>query len=130
MMHCLADSILQQSGIFDALRRNWLRAIQLVISGRPGKPLHALESYTFTFCYENIGPDKSLTGWNLQGPSGEPITMKTAQFALQNFMRKLIAMCHTLPELPGRDISLAPIQFTNSPHVFRSEILGHFPPLY
>ena len=84
------------------LRNGWLRTLQLIISARPGRPIHALETYTFNFFYtKDQHAKKVMDGYEVQGPSGEPVTIKTASTNQRDFLRYLIGMCHTMSELPG-----------------------------
>ena len=38
----------------------------------------------------------------MKGPRGEAVTVKNAKYAMQMFIRRLIALCGTLPDLPQR----------------------------
>ncbi|QDS74976.1 hypothetical protein FKW77_005197 [Venturia effusa] len=99
------DSFLDilEKGAFEALEKKVLRAIQLNISEQEDKPNHVVESYTFTFSYQT-SPEgaKTLAGVTMQDPSGADTTVKNVKYALHMFIRKIIALCETLPELPSR----------------------------
>ncbi|OCL02733.1 hypothetical protein AOQ84DRAFT_348717 [Glonium stellatum] len=92
-----------EKGAFEALQRNVLRAIQLNIFEDPRNPSNVVEAYTFTFNYiHSPGNDVVLSGVEMQGPRGKAITVKNAKYAMQMFIRRLIALCTTLPDLPQR----------------------------
>ena len=92
----------QEDGAFDALKRNVLRAIQLNIFEQADKPNEVMETYTFTFNYvKSAERPIMLAGLELKGPRGESITVMNARHALQMFTRRVIALCNTLPDLPG-----------------------------
>lgn len=84
-----------------------LRAIQINISEQENKPNHVVESYTFTFSYQT-SPEgaKILAGVTMQDPSGADTTVKNVKYALHMFIRKIVALCETLPELPGISLPL------------------------
>jgi hypothetical protein len=92
----------QERGAFEALEKKVLRAIQINISEQADNPNHVVESYTFTFSYQS-SPEgaKTLAAVTMQDPSGADTTVKNVKYALQMFIRKMIALCETLPELPG-----------------------------
>lgn len=102
----------QEKGAFEALEKQVLRAIQINISEQEDKPNHVVESYTFTFSYQT-SPEgaKTLADVTMQDPSGTDTTVKNVKYALHMFIRKIIALCETLPELPGMSIPLTPLIF-------------------
>jgi meiosis-specific protein HOP1 len=84
------------------LEKKVLRAIQINISENPDNPNHVVESYTFTFSYQSsLEGTETLAGVTMQDPNGANTTVKNVKYALQMFVRKIIALCETLPELPG-----------------------------
>ncbi|KAB8079477.1 meiosis specific protein Hop1 [Aspergillus leporis] len=103
-----ADMILDvlENGIFDALRRNILEAIQLTILVDKDKPENVLESYTFSFKYAggsgNI--DSCLESLSID-PVGCVADMRSAQSArvgLETIVRRLITLSAFLPTLPNK----------------------------
>jgi hypothetical protein len=99
---------LQENGIFDALRRNILEAIQLTILVDKDKPENVLESYTFSFKYAggsgNI--DSCLESLSID-PVGCVADMRSAQSArvgLETIVRRLITLSAFLPTLPSTAI--------------------------
>ncbi|KAF2200317.1 hypothetical protein GQ43DRAFT_79188 [Delitschia confertaspora ATCC 74209] len=100
-----ADQLLDwlENGVFDALRRNVLRAMQLNIFEDPKYPSNIVELYTFSFQYTNTSDKRrELSGVELTGPQGERVTIKEAKHGLQLFIRRMITLCGTLPDLPRK----------------------------
>lgn len=92
-----------ERGAFEALQRNVLRAIQLNIFEDAKIPSNVVETYTFTFNYiHSSGNGVVLSGMEMKGPRGEAVTVKNAKYAMQMFIRRLIALCGTLPDLPQK----------------------------
>ncbi|PYH35035.1 putative meiosis specific protein Hop1 [Aspergillus neoniger CBS 115656] len=103
-----ADMILDilETGIFDALSKNVLEAVQLTILVDKDAPENVLESYTFTFRYAGAGGDVNnrLESLSLE-PMGCVADMKTAQTArigLETIVRRLITLSAFLPTLPNK----------------------------
>ncbi|KAE8132254.1 meiosis specific protein Hop1 [Aspergillus pseudotamarii] len=103
-----ADMILDvlENGIFDALRKNILEAIQLTILVDKDAPQNVLESYTFSFKYaggsENV--DSCLESLSID-PVGYVADMRSAQSArvgLETIVRRLITLSTFLPTLPNK----------------------------
>ncbi|KAF2493327.1 hypothetical protein BU16DRAFT_583445 [Lophium mytilinum] len=92
-----------ENGAFDALKRGHLRAIQLNIFEDADNPSNVVETYTFTFNYVR-SPDRSVAvvGIEMTGPNSESVTIKNAKYAMQMFIRRLMTLCSTLPDLPSR----------------------------
>ncbi|KAE9993975.1 hypothetical protein EG327_002015 [Venturia inaequalis] len=110
------DSFLDmlEKGAFEALEKQVLRAIQINISEQEDKPNHVVESYTFTFSYQT-SPEgaKTLAGVTMKDPSGADTTVKNVKYALHMFIRKIIALCETLPELPARKYLYMQLYYTD-----------------
>ncbi|KAL4892689.1 HORMA domain-containing protein [Aspergillus ambiguus] len=103
-----ADMILDalETGIFDALRRKVLDAIQLTILVDKDVPENVLESYTFSFKYTGAAGDMDT---HLESMTIDPVgctaDMKTAQTArvgLETIVRRLITLSAFLPVLPNK----------------------------
>ncbi|KAL3456311.1 HORMA domain-containing protein [Aspergillus heterothallicus] len=103
-----ADMIVDvlETGIFDALRKNVLEAIQLTIVANKQEPDNVLESYTFSFKYS--GGAGSLHS-RLESLSIEPVglvtdvkTAQTARVGLESIVRRLITLSAFLPTLPNK----------------------------
>ncbi|PWY94465.1 meiosis specific protein Hop1 [Aspergillus sclerotioniger CBS 115572] len=103
-----ADMILDilETGIFDALSRNVLEAVQLTILVDKDAPDNVLESYTFSFKYTGEAGDVNS---RLESLSIEPVgcvaDMKSAQAArigLETIVRRLITLSAFLPTLPNK----------------------------
>jgi hypothetical protein len=93
-------------GIFDALEKNVLAAVQFAIFLDKTKPEDIAESYTFSFKYQcdiSCGT-RRLSGMDVAGPSGQSITLRSARDNLQLFLRSLCAITSLLPPLPGMTI--------------------------
>ncbi|KAM5455468.1 hypothetical protein McanCB49686_003726 [Microsporum canis] len=104
-----ADSVLNllEYGIFDALERNVLEAIQLTVFVDKQNPSHVLESYTFSFNYtEGVQALKrGLEAVSLETTvhSTEVKTFRTAKQGLEMIIRRLITLSTFLPILPSKD---------------------------
>ncbi|TID15122.1 hypothetical protein E6O75_ATG08375 [Venturia nashicola] len=110
------DSFLDmlEKGAFEALEKKVLHAIQINISEQEDKPNHVVESYTFTFSYQtSLEGAKTLAGVTMQDPSGCDTTVKNVKYALHMFIRKIIALCETLPELPARKYLYMQLYYTD-----------------
>ncbi|KAL4942669.1 hypothetical protein BDV06DRAFT_235265 [Aspergillus oleicola] len=103
-----ADMIINvlETGIFDALSKSVLEAVQLTIIADKEAPENVLESCTFSFRYsEGIGNlHKRLESLSVQ-PCGYVADMKSAQTArvgLESIVRRLITLSSFLPTLPNK----------------------------
>ncbi|KNG84254.1 putative meiosis specific protein Hop1 [Aspergillus nomiae NRRL 13137] len=103
-----ADMILDvlENGIFDALRKNILEAIQLTILVDKDAPQNVLESYTFSFKYAkgSRNVDHCLESLSID-PVGYVADMRSAQSArvgLETIVRRLITLSTFLPILPNK----------------------------
>ncbi|PYI29228.1 hypothetical protein BP00DRAFT_437798 [Aspergillus indologenus CBS 114.80] len=103
-----ADMILDilENGIFDALSKNVLEAVQLTVLVDKDAPENVLESYTFSFKYSGESGD---INHRLESLSIEPVGLvadiKTAQSArvgLETIVRRLITLSAFLPALPNK----------------------------
>jgi hypothetical protein len=96
---------LQERGVFDALSKNILDALQLTIFVDKNEPTHVLESYTFTFNYTGTRGDASsrLASISLAagGRESEVKTFRTAKQGLESIIRRLITLSAFLPVLPS-----------------------------
>ncbi|KAE8316400.1 meiosis specific protein Hop1 [Aspergillus transmontanensis] len=103
-----ADMILDvlENGIFDALRKNILEAIQLTILVDKDAPQNVLESYTFSFKYAggSGNVDSCLESLSID-PVDYVADMRSAQSArvgLETIVRRLITLSTFLPTLPNK----------------------------
>ncbi|KAF9885193.1 DNA binding protein [Aspergillus nanangensis] len=103
-----ADTILDalETGIFDALHRNVLQAIQLTILVDKDTPENVLESYTFSFKYTGRAGDvgsclESLTVDSV-GCVADMKSAQTARVGLETIVRRLITLSAFLPTLPNK----------------------------
>ncbi|PYH94719.1 hypothetical protein BO71DRAFT_409099 [Aspergillus ellipticus CBS 707.79] len=103
-----ADMILDilETGIFDALSRNVLEAVQLTILVDKDAPDNVLESYTFSFKY--TGGSRDIDS-RLESLSIEPMgyvadikSAQTARIGLETIVRRLITLSAFLPTLPNK----------------------------
>ncbi|KAF4225365.1 hypothetical protein CNMCM6805_008610 [Aspergillus fumigatiaffinis] len=95
-----------ENGIFDALKRNVLGAIQFTILVDKDKPENVLETYTFTFKYSkgSSGVNSRLESLSIN-PVGCVADLKSAQTArvgLETIVRRLITLSTFLPNLPSK----------------------------
>ncbi|KAF2754811.1 hypothetical protein EJ05DRAFT_134144 [Pseudovirgaria hyperparasitica] len=92
-----------EHGVFDALRLGVLKGMQLNVFENQDDPSKALETYTFTVQYiESASEGVIVAGLEIQGPRGQPVTVKSARTGLQQLIRQLVALCGTLPNLPSQ----------------------------
>ncbi|KKZ60919.1 hypothetical protein EMCG_00680 [[Emmonsia] crescens] len=109
-----ADKLLDllEHGIFDAIEKNFLEAVQMTIFVDKTKSSHVLESYTFTFkytagggCKQKGGDDvgKRLASISLASTdcTADMETVKTARRGLEMIVRRLITLSAFLPMLPS-----------------------------
>ncbi|CUS11824.1 unnamed protein product [Tuber aestivum] len=100
---CEADQLLDwlETGIFDALRRGYLKAVQLAIYVDDKHPDIVVESYTFSFTYreKDDGPSISLKVTDMHGNG---VTANDANKNLQLMIRRLIVITQNLPPLPDK----------------------------
>ncbi|EGD93486.1 hypothetical protein TESG_01030 [Trichophyton tonsurans CBS 112818] len=104
-----ADSVLNllEHGIFDALEKNVLEAVQLTVFVDKENPSHVLETYTFSFNYTEGGVNelkKGLEAVSLETnvPTIEVKTFRTAKQGLEMIIRRLITLSTFLPILPNK----------------------------
>ena len=83
--------VVQETGIFDALRRGYLKAVQLAIYVDDKHPDIVVESYTFSFTYreKDDGPSISLKVTDIHGHG---VTANDANKNLQLMIRRLIVI--------------------------------------
>ena len=95
----------QETGIFDALSKNVLEAVQLTILVDKDAPEHVLESYTFSFRYTGAEGDVNnrLESLSLEqmGCVADMKTAQTARIGLETIVRRLITLSAFLPTLPS-----------------------------
>ncbi|PWW77271.1 hypothetical protein C7212DRAFT_294033 [Tuber magnatum] len=100
---CEADQLLDwlETGIFDALRRGYLKAVQLAIYVDDKHPDIVVESYTFSFTYreKDDGPSVNLKVTDMHGHG---VTANDANKNLQLMIRRLIVITQNLPPLPDK----------------------------
>ncbi|KAL2869854.1 putative meiosis specific protein Hop1 [Aspergillus lucknowensis] len=103
-----ADMIVDvlETGIFDALSKSVLEAVQLTIVADKEAPENVLESYTFSFKYTGkLGElNTRLESLSIE-PFGYVTDVKSAQTArigLESIVRRLITLSAFLPTLPNK----------------------------
>ncbi|OJJ49137.1 hypothetical protein ASPZODRAFT_61443 [Penicilliopsis zonata CBS 506.65] len=97
---------LLEHGIFDALKKRVLEAIQLTVVVDKEAPENVLETYTFSFKYtsQSTDPNSCLESLSLD-PVGCVADMRTTQAArtgLEMIVRRLITLSAFLPILPNK----------------------------
>lgn len=71
----------------------------------PSRPQEVIESWTFTIKYRDKGrSDGELQGLEVKTSDGSVVELAAVRKGLSASIRKVIAMCDTLPDLPGMDI--------------------------
>ncbi|KAJ5043392.1 hypothetical protein NUH16_000181 [Penicillium rubens] len=102
-----ADHLLDilENGIFDALLRGVLHAVQFTIIADKGSPNKILESYTFTFGTSGErGPaDRLLSDPRIDfvSPLEDRADMRNMIFEGKALIRRLVKMCAESPALPN-----------------------------
>ncbi|CAI7593329.1 unnamed protein product [Penicillium viridicatum] len=102
-----ADQLLDllENGIFDALLRGVLHAVQFTVIADKGSPNKVLESYTFTF--DNFGErgtaDRLTNGPRMDfvSPHEDRASMRNMAFEGKALIRRLRTMCAQSPPLPN-----------------------------
>ncbi|KAI5298365.1 DNA binding protein, partial [Ascosphaera atra] len=105
-MHQLKQlNVNQENGVFQALHRNILEAVQITVLADKNKPSHVLETYTFTFSYSGTPSlDKRLASISLDanGSQTEIKTLRSARSGIEMIVRRLITLSSFLPRLPSK----------------------------
>ncbi|KAN0083657.1 HORMA domain containing protein [Elaphomyces granulatus] len=102
------DSILDllENGIFDALKRNVLEALQMTVIVDKNAPENVLESYTFSFKYTGalgeLNTCLSTISLGATGCVADMRTMQTARLGIEMIVRRLITLTSFLPMLPNK----------------------------
>ncbi|THC98834.1 hypothetical protein EYZ11_001681 [Aspergillus tanneri] len=103
-----ANTILDilENGVFDALSKNVLEALQLTIFVDKDSPDNVLETYTFSFRYTGGSGDvnrrlESLSIDNV-GFVADMKYAQTARIGLETIIRRLITLSTFLPTLPNK----------------------------
>lgn len=93
----------QELGIFDALAKNYLAAIQLTIFENKINPSNVFEAYTFSFKYTGSanGAGLRLAGMQLDHPTGRLADVRDVKYGIDKIVRRLVLLSTILPELPG-----------------------------
>ncbi|KAK2826886.1 hypothetical protein FQN49_007357 [Arthroderma sp. PD_2] len=103
-----ADGVLNllEHGIFDALEKNVLEAVQLTVFVDKEHPAHVLESYTFSFNYtggmQELNRGLETVSLETTIRSTEVKTFRTAKLGLEMIIRRLITLSTFLPILPNK----------------------------
>ncbi|RPB07219.1 HORMA-domain-containing protein [Morchella conica CCBAS932] len=99
-----ADQLLDwlEIGIFDALQKGYLKAVQLAIYVDKEHPEIIVESYTFSFSYREKEDGTSAIGLRVTDINGRGVTVEDANKNLQLMMRRLIVITQNLPPLPDQ----------------------------
>ncbi|KAL2009742.1 hypothetical protein VTN00DRAFT_5549 [Thermoascus crustaceus] len=106
-----ADTILDllEHGIFDALEKKVLEALQITVYLNKDAPKDVVESYTFSFKYTGgLGDvDSRLASVSLESTgcaadTADMKTMQTARLGLEMIIRRLITLSTFLPILPSK----------------------------
>ncbi|KAL1956286.1 hypothetical protein VTO42DRAFT_7459 [Malbranchea cinnamomea] len=102
-----ADVLLDllERGVFEALSKNILEAVQLTVFVDKDHPTNVLESYTFSFKYTGDVRDVNsrLASISLEsGYTADMKTLRTAKHGLETIIRRLITLSTFLPLLPNK----------------------------
>lgn len=82
----------KETGIFDALRMGYLKAVQLAIYVDKEHPDIIVESYTFSFSYRDQGDGAATINLRVTDITGRGVTVEDANKNLQLMMRRLIVI--------------------------------------
>lgn len=82
----------KEIGIFDALKKGYLKAVQLAIYVDKQHPDIIVESYTFSFSYREKGDGTSTISLRVTDITGCGVTIEDANKNLQLMMRRLIVI--------------------------------------
>ncbi|KAH7383237.1 HORMA domain-containing protein [Pyrenochaeta sp. MPI-SDFR-AT-0127] len=105
---------LMETGIFDALRRGYLKSLHLSVHESSERPSDVLEAWTWTFHYvASTDGTHTLESIDLKDDIGYTITLRQAKLSLNDFIRKLTGMCATLPALPETKSIILHVGYTN-----------------
>ncbi|KAF8473342.1 HORMA domain-containing protein [Kalaharituber pfeilii] len=116
-----------EHGIFEALAKTYLKAVQLAIYKDEHKPDVIAETYTFSFSYRlnNDGSPVTPTGFNVKDTQGNEITVANTSRSIQHVMRRLILITQNLPPIPDTRYLTIRLHYTDwtpetySPPFFR-----------
>ncbi len=100
---------MQEGGIFPALHRGYLEAVQLSICADSSRPSEVMECYTFTFTY-NSAPGRSHRAVSSVTVSPGPQPAFFVEDAYQSFnaaIKGLLRVVKPLPLLPRRWLFLS-----------------------
>ncbi|KAK2757653.1 DNA binding protein [Arachnomyces sp. PD_36] len=103
-----SDAIIDlfENGIFEALEKNVLEAVQLTVFVDKDAPSNVLESYTFSFKYAGASDDVTnrLSSISLEqtGLTADMKTTRSAKLGLEMIVRRLITLSTFLPLLPNK----------------------------
>ena len=105
----------QENGIFDAIEKNVLEAIQLTVVVDKDSPTNVLESYTFSFKYSGTpnGVNRRLESLSIHpvGCVADVRSVRSARMDLEMIVRRLITMSAFLPVLPSNDTPSLSLHF-------------------
>ncbi|KAI5283136.1 DNA binding protein, partial [Ascosphaera aggregata] len=102
-----------ENGIFNALSRNFLDAVQITILADKKNPSNVLETYTFTFSYndsrlsgeaadDEVNSRLASINLNANGTVTEiPTSRTSARNGIEMIIRRLITLSTFLPRLPN-----------------------------
>ena len=102
-MRILSADLGQQDGIFDALAKSYLAAVQLSVILEKNKPENVIETYTFAFRYTTnpLTSELQLGDLELSSSNGKAATIRSARSGIRMLSRHLVGLVQGLPDLPG-----------------------------
>ncbi|MCJ1481724.1 DNA binding protein [Schaereria dolodes] len=89
-------------GIFDALAKSYLAAVQLSVILEKNKPENVIETYTFAFRYTTnpLTSELQLGDLELSSSNGKAATIRSARSGIRMLSRHLVGLVQGLPDLP------------------------------
>ncbi|XP_073390287.1 meiosis-specific protein PAIR2 isoform X2 [Physcomitrium patens] len=95
-----------EKGVFDALKKKYLKTLFLTICRGQDGPL--IEEYMFSFKYSAKGPSEDITSMTIESVSGKPVRTDTTNQTTPQQMkqsackmvRTLVQLMHTLDHVP------------------------------
>jgi meiosis-specific protein HOP1 len=98
----------QENGVFSALEKGWLRAMDLIITSYASQPLKILEKYTYEFCY---GEETLVT---IEMPDGSSeVTFDHVRRDIRSVIKRIIELDRVLPRLPANRFMAVQLHYTD-----------------
>ncbi|KAF2674932.1 DNA-binding protein [Microthyrium microscopicum] len=108
-----------EKGIFDALKRGYLHALEVIVSANRVTPLEVLEKYMYKFEYTASG---QFQGLSLQSGAGKSVRHGSIKSNMKAILMRIIELDRVLPRLPAERYLLMQAHYTEgSPSGYQAE---------